>query len=84
MNNMNIELAVILKAIRDNAIALGVCLKFNNRLNVSSCYRIECISCPLYQGIHGGIYFDNWASVASPLTIEVNYEQGTSTNTIEY
>lgn len=72
---MNKELAVILSAIRDNAISLGVCLKkLNGRLNVSFCYGIECTSCPLYQGIHEGIYFDTWASMASPLTIEVKNE----------
>ena len=71
---MDIELAVILNAIRDNAIALGDCLKLKGGLSIGSCYGIECTSCPLYQGIHGGIYFDNWASVASPLTIEVKNE----------
>lgn len=71
---MNTELAVILSAIRDSAIAFGECLKSRGGLNVSSCYGIECTSCPLYQGIHEGIYFDNWVSVASPLTIEVKNE----------
>lgn len=66
---MNTELAVILSAMRDNAIALGVCL-----INVSSCHDIECTACPLYKGINREIYFDNWASVASPLTIEIKNE----------
>ena len=71
---MNIELAVILSAMHDSAIAFGECLKLKGGLNIGSCYGIECTSCPLYQGIHRGIYFDNWASVASPLTIEVKNE----------
>ena len=71
---MNTELAVILSAIRDNAIALGDCLKLSERLNVRSCNDIECVTCPLYQGLNKEIYFDNWASVASPLTIEVKNE----------
>lgn len=71
---MNIELAAILSAIRDSAIAFSGCLKLRGGLNIGSCYGIECIACPLYQGIHEEIYFDNWASVASPLTIEVKNE----------
>ena len=71
---MNIELAVILKAMRDNAIALDVCLKLNGRLNVVSCDGIECPNCPLFQGRSKTHYIDNWASVASPLTIEVKNE----------
>ena len=71
---MNIELAVILKAMRDSAIAFGACLKLKGGLNIGSCYGIECIACPLYQGINREIYFDNRASVTSPLTIEVKNE----------
>lgn len=71
---MNTELAVILNAIRDSATSFGGCLKLKGGLSVGSCYGIECTSCPLYQGMHGGIYFDNWASVASPITIEVKNE----------
>lgn len=71
---MNIELAVILKAMRDNAIALGVCLKLNSRLNVGSCHGLKCASCPLFQSPTKRHYIDNWASVASPLTIEVKNE----------
>lgn len=71
---MNSELAVILKAMRDSAIAFGGCLRLKGSLNIGSCYGIECLNCPLYQGIYGEIYFDTWASVASPLTIEVKNE----------
>ena len=71
---MNTELAVILSAMRDSAIAFGGCLKLSGELNMGSCYDIECTACPLYQGINREIYFDNWASVASPLTIEVKNE----------
>lgn len=72
---MNKELAVILSAIRDNAIALGVCLKkLNGRLNVGSCSGVICLNCPLFQDTDKTHYFDNWASVASPLTIEVKNE----------
>ena len=71
---MNKELAVILSAIRDNAIALGVCLKLNGRLNVGSCHGLKCANCPLFQGPAKMHYFDNWASVATPLTIEVKNE----------
>ena len=71
---MGIELAVILNAIRDSAIEFGVCLKLSERLNVSSCYGIDCTSCPLFQGPAKIHYFDSWASVASPLTIEVKNE----------
>lgn len=71
---MNIELAVILSAMRDSAIALGGCLKISGRLNVSSCSGVVCTSCPLFQGRHKTHYFDTWASVASPLTIEVKNE----------
>ena len=71
---MNTELAVILNAIRDNAIEFGVCLKLSGELNMGSCYDIECTACPLYQGINREIYFDNWASVAPTLTIEVKNE----------
>lgn len=46
---MNKELAVILNAIRDSAIALGVCLKLKDKLNIGSCYSIDCTSCPLFQ-----------------------------------
>ena len=74
MNNMDIELAVILKAMRDNAIELGVCLKLSERLNVSSCSGVKCSNCPLFQGTAKIHYFDSWASVASPLTIEVKNE----------
>ena len=74
MNNMDIELAVILSAMRDNAIALGVCLKLKGRLNVGSCHGLKCLNCPLFQGRSKTSYFDNWASVASPLTIEVKNE----------
>ena len=71
---MNIELAVILKAIRDNAIALGVCLKLNDRLNLGSCYGLKCANCPLFQSKAKIHYFDSWASVTSTLTIEVKNE----------
>ena len=71
---MNTELAVILNAIRDNAIELGVCLKLSGRLNVSSCSGVKCLNCPLYQNPAKTHYFDKWASVASPLTIEVKNE----------
>ena len=71
---MDIELAVILNAIRDSAIALGVCLKLNDKLYVGACYGIDCTSCPLFQGPAKTHYFDKWASVASPLTIEVKNE----------
>ena len=71
---MNTELAVILNAMRDNAIALGVCLKLKGRLNVGSCHGLKCLNCPLFQGRFKTSYFDNWASVASPLTIEVKNE----------
>lgn len=71
---MDIELAVILSAIRDNAIALGVCLNLNGRLNAGSCRGLECLNCPLFQGRKKTAYFDKWASVASPLTIEVKNE----------
>ena len=71
---MNTELAVILGAIRDNAIEFGVCLKLSERLNVSSCSGVKCLNCPLFQGRSKTHYFDTWASVASPLTIEVKNE----------
>ena len=71
---MDIELAVILNAIRDSAIEFGVCLKLSERLNVSSCSGVECLNCPLFQGRFKTHYFDTWASVASPLTIEVKNE----------
>ena len=71
---MGIELAVILSAMRDNAIALGMCLKLKGELNIGSCYGIDCTSCPLFQGRFKIHYFDSWASVASPLTIEVKNE----------
>ena len=71
---MNIELAVILNAIRDNAIAFGRCLKLKGELNIGSCYGNDCTSCPLFQGRFKTSYFDKWASVASPLTIEVKNE----------
>ena len=71
---MNTELAVILSAMRDNAIALGVCLKISGRLNVSSCSGVKCLNCPLFQNPDKIHYFDSWASVASPLTIEVKNE----------
>ena len=71
---MNTELAVILSAMRDNAIALGVCLKLSDRLNVSSCSGVKCLNCPLFQNPDKIHYFDSWASVASPLTIEVKNE----------
>ena len=71
---MNTELAVILNAIRDSAIEFGVCLKLSGRLNVSSCHGLKCANCPLFQGPAKMHYFDNWASVASPLTIEVKNE----------
>ena len=74
MNNMNKELAVILSAIRNNAISLGVCLRLNSSLNIGSCYGIECPNCPLYQDSYAVFYFDTWASVVSPLTIEVKNE----------
>ena len=74
MNNMDIELAVILNAIRDSAIEFGVCLKLNGRLNVGSCHGLKCAICPLFQGRSKIHYFDKWASVASPLTIEVKNE----------
>ena len=70
---MNTELAVILNAIRDSAIEFGVCLRLSGRLNVSSCSGVKCLNCPLFQGPIK-IYFDSWASVASPLTIEVKNE----------
>ena len=71
---MNKELAVILNAIRDSAIEFGVCLKLSERLNVSSCSGVQCLNCPLFQGPAKIAYFDSWASVASPLTIEVKNE----------
>ena len=71
---MNTELAVILNAMRDNAIALGACLKLHNKLNVGSCHGLKCPNCPLFQGRSKTHYFDTWASVASPLTIEVKNE----------
>ena len=71
---MNKELAVILKAMRDNAIAFGMCLKLSERLNISSCSGVKCLNCPLFQGPSRTDYFDSWASVASPLTIEVKNE----------
>ena len=71
---MNTELAVILNDIRDNAIALGVCLKLSGRLNVGSCHGLTCLNCPLYQNPAKTHYVDKWASVASPLTIEVKNE----------
>ena len=71
---MGIELAVILSAMRDNAIEFGVCLKLSERLNIGSCYGIDCTSCPLFQERSKTHYFDSWASVASPLTIEVKNE----------
>ena len=71
---MNTELAVILSAIRNNAIALGVCLKLSERLNISSCSGVKCLNCPLFQDPSKTHYFDEWASVASPLTIEVKNE----------
>ena len=71
---MNTELAVILSAMRDNAIALGVCLKLSGRLNVGSCHGHKCANCPLFQNPDKIHYFDSWASVASPLTIEVKNE----------
>ena len=71
---MNTELAVILNAIRNNAIAWGVCLKLSERLNVSSCSGVNCLNCPLFQGTSKTHYIDNWASVPSPLTIEVKNE----------
>ena len=71
---MNKELAVILSAIRDSAIAFGECLKLRGGLNVSSCYGVTCLNCPLFQDTDKTHYFDNWASVASPLTIEVKNE----------
>ena len=71
---MNTELAVILSAIRDNAIALDECLKLNHRLNLGSCSSVKCLNCPLFQGPAKIHYFDSWASVASPLTIEVKNE----------
>ena len=71
---MNTELAVILNAIRDSAIEFGICLKIGGRLNVSSCSGVKCLNCPLFQGRSKTYYFDNWASVASPLTIEVKNE----------
>lgn len=81
---MNKELAVILSAMRDSAIALGMCLKLSEKLNVSSCSGVKCLNCPLFQSPAKTHYFDSWASVASPLTIEVNYEQRASINTVEY
>ena len=74
MNNMDIELAVILNAIRDSAIEFGVCLNLNGRLYVGSCRGIKCANCPLFQGPAKIHYFDSWASVTSPLTIEVKNE----------
>lgn len=71
---MNKELAVILNAIRDSAIEFGACLKLNERLNVSSCSGVKCLNCPLFQSPAKIHYFDTWASVASPLTIEVKNE----------
>ena len=71
---MNTELAVILNAIRNNAISLNRCLKFKDELNIGACYGIDCTSCPLFQGRSKRHYFDTWASVASPLTIEVKNE----------
>ena len=71
---MNKELAVILKAMRDNAIALGKCLKLNGRLNVGSCHGLKCTNCPLFQGRSKTHYIDTWVSVVSPLTIEVKNE----------
>ena len=71
---MNIELAVILNAIRDNAIEFGMCLKLDEKLNVSSCSGVKCLNCPLFQGPAKTHYFDSWASMASPLTIEVKNE----------
>ena len=74
MNNMDIELAVILKAMRDSAIEFGVCLRLSERLNVSSCHGLKCANCPLFQGPAKIHYFDSWASVTSTLTIEVKNE----------
>ena len=74
MNNMGIELAVILNAIRDNAIEFGVCLKLSERLNVGSCHGLKCANCPLFQGKAKIHYVDSWASVTSTLTIEVKNE----------
>ena len=71
---MNTELAVILNAIRNNAIALDVCLKLSGRLNIGSCHGLKCLNCPLFQGTSKTHYIDNWASVPSPLTIEVKNE----------
>lgn len=71
---MDIELAVILNAIRDSAIEFGMCLKLSERLNVSFCSGVKCMNCPLFQGPTKRYYFDSWASVASPLTIEVKNE----------
>lgn len=71
---MNTELAVILSAMRDNAITLGGCLKISGRLDISSCSGVQCLNCPLFQGPAKTQYFDKWASVASPLTIEVKNE----------
>ena len=71
---MNTELAVILNAIRDSAIEFGMCLKIGGRLNVGSCHGLKCTNCPLFQGRSKTHYFDTWASVASPLTIEVKNE----------
>ena len=71
---MNTELAVILSAIRNSAISLGDCLRLNGRLNISSCSGVICLNCPLFQYTDKTHYFDNWASVASPLTIEVKNE----------
>ena len=71
---MNTELAVILNAIRDNAIELGMCLKISGRLNVSSCSGVDCQNCPLFEFHAKTQYFDKWASVASPLTIEIKNE----------
>ena len=71
---MNIELAVILSAIRDSAIEFGMCLNLSERLYVGSCSGIKCLNCPLFQGRGRITYFDSWASVASPLTIEVKNE----------
>ena len=71
---MNIELAVILKAMRDSAIQFNGCIKLKGGLNIGSCHGVKCPNCPLFQGRSKRHYFDTWASMASHLTIEVKNE----------
>lgn len=71
---MNTELAVILLALRTNAISIKDCIHSNKRILKETCNLIHCFNCPLFQDTKRDYYFDKWASIPSHLTVEVKNE----------